>query len=72
MKSMDKFVKRFRKLPTPYLYGHVASKFLFGLGLGIVIASYLACSKVGFWIIVLSIVLAIPSTYTILSGKIFK
>jgi hypothetical protein len=64
----EKFEK-FRKLPTRLLMLHVTSKFLFGVGLGALLASYLKgldWQICGWSLIILSLIIAIPSTYRIL------
>ena len=61
------WIKRFRELPTPILILHVTARFVFGVGLGVLLANYL--SGFGWWIIVLALVMGIPGAYKVLSGK---
>ena len=60
-------INRFRKLPMPILILHTKAKFVFGVGIGVLLASYL--SGFGWWIILLASVMAIPGAYKVLSGK---
>lgn len=60
-------INRFRELPTPILTLHIAAKFVFGVGLGILFANYL--SGFGCWIILLALIMSIPRAYKVLSGK---
>ncbi len=67
----NKFEK-FRKLPPRLMAMHVLSKFVFGVGLGILLVSFLPCCNwqlVGWLIIVISIIIAIPSVMIILKRK---
>lgn len=65
--GIKKFVNEFRKLPTPILLSHVTSKFVFGIGLGVLLAGYL--KGLGWWIMLLSFIIAIPSAITIFHLK---
>lgn len=65
--GMKKFINEFRKLPTPVLFSHVMSKFVGGVGIGVLLAGYLA--GLGWWIILLSFIIAIPSVITIFHLK---
>ena len=60
--------EKFKKLPRPLLTAHIFCKFLFGVGLGILLASYLEYEwkLLGWLLIILSLIIAIPSTYRIL------
>ncbi len=60
-------INRFRKLPTSILALHVTAKFVFGVGLGVLLASYL--NGFGWWIILLAIIMGLPGAYKVLSGK---
>jgi len=61
------FINRFRKLSTPILTLHITAKFVFGVGLGVLLANYL--SGFGWWIILLALIIGIPGAYKVLSGK---
>lgn len=63
------FIDKFRQLPTPLMITHVSSKFCFGVGLGVLLSGYL--KGYGWWIILGSLVLGIPSTMSILSVREF-
>jgi hypothetical protein len=59
------------KLPVPFLAAHMFGKFLFGLGLGILLAGAINFNW-KFWgiiTIVLSVVVSIPSSHRILKNK---
>jgi len=59
--------KRFKNLPLGLLMLHVTAKFLGGVVIGVLLARYL---KDYWWVIlVVALVIAIPSSYRILSGK---
>ncbi len=60
-------INRFRKLPIPILILHITAKFVFGVGLGVLLANYL--SGFGWWIILLALIMSIPGAYKVLSGK---
>lgn len=60
-------VDNLRKLPTPLLVLHIASKAIIGFGLGIMFARQL--SNLGGWIILLGIILSIPPVYKIFRGN---
>ena len=64
MSFISKWIKRFRELPTPILFLHIGAKFVFALGLGVLLASYLR--GFGWWIILLSLIMGIPGAYKIL------
>ena len=58
-------MEKFRQVPNPYFAMHIASRFLFGVGLGLLLAIWLpACT--GWIFIVISLLIAIPSTMVIL------
>lgn len=59
-------IKKFRQLPNPYFTMHITSRFLFGIGLGILLATWLPIWS-GWVFIILALVIAIPSTRIILS-----
>ena len=59
--------RRFRNLLTPLLMLHVTGKFVFGVGLGVLLGGVLR--GYGWWIIVAAFVIAIPSSIRLFSGK---
>ena len=59
--------ERFRQVPNPYLSMHISGKFLFGVGLGLLLAIWLPVWT-GWIFIVASLLIAIPSARIIL-GK---
>ncbi|HNQ34885.1 MAG TPA: hypothetical protein PKN80_02350 [bacterium] len=60
--------ERFMQLPRPLMILHVSSKTLFGLGAGILwgMAAGTAAKTLGWSIIILSLLVAIPSSCRIL------
>lgn len=58
---------RFKNLPLPLLMLHVTAKFLGGVAIGALLGDYLK----GYWWLILlaAFVIAIPSSYWILSGR---
>ncbi len=60
-------IERFRQMPNPYFALHITSRFLFGVGLGLLLATWLPIWT-GWMFIIVAIVIAIPST-KILLGK---
>ncbi len=62
----NKIVK-FRQMPNPYFALHIASRFLFGVGLGVLLATWLSIWT-GWIFIIVALVIAVPSTRIIL-GK---
>jgi len=67
----EKFEK-FRRLPPRPMFTHVLSKFVFGVGVGVLLVFYLAKFNwrlFGWLLIVLSIIIAIPSVRMILKEK---
>ena len=60
-------IERFRQMPNPYFALHIISGFLFGVGLGLLLATWLPIWT-GWMFIIVAIVIAIPST-KILLGK---
>ena len=58
--------EKFRQMPNPYFALHIASRFLFGLGLGVLLATWLPIWT-GWLFIIGALVIAIPSTRIILS-----
>jgi len=59
--------EKFRQMPNPYLSLHITGKFLFGVGLGVLLATWLPIWT-GWIFIIAALVIAIPSTRIIL-GK---
>ncbi len=67
-----KAIKKFRKADFAVLWTTVFAKFLFGVGLGFLLASYLTIQnleKTGWIIIVISLILHIPIIYEIFFKK---
>jgi len=60
-------IEKFRQVPNPYFALHITSKFLFGVGLGLLLASWLPIWT-GWIFIVVALLIAIPSARIIL-GK---
>ena len=58
---------KFRGVPTPYFAMHITGKFLFGVGLGVLLATWLPMWT-GWIFIIASLLIAIPSVRIIL-GK---
>jgi hypothetical protein len=58
-------VERFRQMPNPYLSLHITAKFLFGVGLGLLLATCLPIWT-GWIFIVVALVISIPSARIIL------
>jgi len=59
--------KRFRQVPNPYFSMHITAKFLFGVGLGSLLAIWLPFWT-GWIFIAISLLIAIPSVRIVL-GK---
>ena len=59
--------KRFRQVPNPYFSMHITAKFLFGVGLGLLLAIWLPVWT-GWIFIAISLLIAIPSVRIVL-GK---
>jgi len=60
-------VEKFRQMPNPYFALHITSRFLFGVGLGLLLSSWLPMWT-GWIFIIVALIIAIPSTRIIL-GK---
>jgi len=60
-------MEKFRQIPNPYLSMHITSKFLFGVGLGLLLAIWLP-TWTGWIFIVAALLIAIPSARIVL-GK---
>lgn len=59
--------ERFRQVPNPYFSLHITAKFLLGVGLGVLLATWLPLWTGGAFIII-ALLIAIPSVRLIL-GK---
>jgi len=60
-------VEKFRQVPNPYFTLHITAKFLFGVGLGVLLAIWLPVWT-GWIFIVIALLIAIPSAIIVL-GK---
>jgi len=60
-------IKKFRQMSNPYFTLHITAKFLFGVGLGLLLAYWLPM-WIGWIFVIASLVTVIPSTRIIL-GK---
>jgi hypothetical protein len=71
MGSYGEIIERFRRLPTPLLYTHVASRFVFGFGLGATLAASRRSSwRMAGWItMILGALLALPGGITVLRQR---
>ena len=59
-------VEKFRQVPNPYFTLHITAKFLFGVGLGVLLAIWLPVWT-GWIFIVVALLIAIPSARIVLS-----
>ncbi|NQS90719.1 hypothetical protein HQ584_13130 [Patescibacteria group bacterium] len=62
-------VEKFRKLPASIIILHISGKFLFGVGLGALLAIYLYRCNWQLWgwvIIVIAVLIQIPGAYKVL------
>ncbi len=59
-------VEKFRQVPNPYFTLHITAKFLFGVGLGVLLAIWLPVGT-GWIFIVVALLIAIPSARIVLS-----
>ena len=66
MSWLSNKIEKFRQVPNPYFYLHITSKFLFGVGLGVLLATWLPIWT-GWIFIIVALVIAIPSARIILS-----
>ena len=65
MSWISERIEKFRQMPTPYLYLHITAKVLGGLGLGVLLATWLPTWT--WWIfIILAVLISIPSTIMVL------
>jgi len=60
-------VEKFRQVPNPYFTLHITAKFLFGVGLGVLLAIWLPVWT-GWVFIIIALLIAIPSARIVL-GK---
>ena len=58
-------VEKFRQVPNPYFALHITSKFLFGVGLGVLLATWLPIWT-GWIFIIAALAIAIPSARIVL------
>lgn len=67
MSWLDEKCEKFRKLPLWLFSMHIFAKFLFGVGLGLLLAYYFApdCACVGWLVVLASIILSIPGIVAI-------
>ena len=61
-------IEKFRQMRNPYFALHIASRFVFGVGLGVLLATWLPIWT-GWIFIIVALVVAIPSTRIILSKR---
>ena len=61
-------IEKFRRVPNPYFSMHITGKFLFGVGLGVLLAIWLPVWT-GWVFIVAALLIAIPSAKIILGGE---
>jgi len=59
-----------KELPTGLLTLHILAKFLFGMGLGMLLVHYygVPAARTGGILVVVAVIMAIPSTARIISG----
>ena len=58
-------VEKFRQVPNPYFTLHITAKFLFGVGLGVLLAIWLPVWT-GWIFIIVALLIAIPSARIVL------
>jgi len=58
-------IEKFRQMPNPYLTLHITGKFLFGVGLGLLLAAWLPIWT-GWLFIIAALVISIPSARIVL------
>jgi len=61
-------MERFRDVPNPYFSMHITGKFLFGMGLGVLLATWLPVWT-GWVFIAAALLIAIPSVRIVLGGE---
>ena len=57
--------EKFRRVPAPYFTLHITAKFLFGVGLGLLLATWLPVWT-GWIFIIVALLIAIPSARIVL------
>ena len=60
--------EKFRGMPNPYFSMHITGKFLFGVGLGLLLATWLPVWA-GWIFIVAALLIAIPSARIVLGRR---
>ena len=68
MSWIGDMTERFRDVPNPYFSMHITGKFLFGVGLGVLLATWLPVWT-GWIFIVAALLIAIPSARIVLGGE---
>ena len=58
-------IEKFRQMPIPYFAMHITSRFLFGVGLGLLLAIWLPVWT-GWIFIAIAVLIAIPSASILL------
>jgi len=58
-------MEKFRQVPNPYFAMHITTRFLFGVGLGVLLATWLPVWT-GWVFIILALLIGIPSARIIL------
>jgi hypothetical protein len=60
----------FKQLPTGLMSAHIVAKFVFGIGIGILLSGYYDFDRItaGWIVIVIALIIAIPSTVRIVSA----
>jgi len=61
-------MERFRDVPNPYFSMHITGKFLFGVGVGVLLATWLPVWT-GWIFIIMALLIAIPSARIVLGGE---
>ena len=61
-------MERFRGMPNPYFTMHITGKFLFVVGLGVMLATWLPIWT-GWVFIIAALLIAIPSARIVLGGE---
>jgi len=67
MSWFGNWIERFRHVPNPYFSIHITAKFLGGVGLGLLLATWLP-AWTGWVFIIVALLIAIPSARIVL-GK---
>ena len=71
MSAFSYLRERFRKLPPALLTTHMVAKFVFGVGVGLLLSVYrdFDHAAAGWILVIAAVALAMPSTFRLLSGK---